>query len=444
VNAESTARRLGGSVARLSPGRRPSIALVDVNCFYASAERAFDPSLEGRPLVVLSNNDGCAVTRSPEAKALGIPLGEPWFKLAPRAKEWGLVARSSNYELYGDISARVMELLGRYSAWLEVYSIDEAFLGVSGTPEELQQLGHNMKTAVRRNVGVPVCVGIAGTKTLAKLANKWAKHNPAFDGVCHWEAVPADRREALMAGLSVIELWGVASRLTKRLNGLGIQSVLDLARADPIRIRDRFSVVLMRTVLELQGTPCIPLEEERIGRDQLIFSRSFSVPITTAAGLRQVLGVYAQQASARLARHGLQAKVLTAFAGSSAYNLTDSSYPSVCVPLPMPTADPVLLAKAAYALLPGINDGIKYVRAGIMVTDLRPTGNQAPLAVFENPHEERGIGPLLEEVSRRYGRGSIGLGHAGIRGGPDWTMKRDMLSPRYTTHWDELPVVKAA
>ncbi|MEC5190882.1 MULTISPECIES: Y-family DNA polymerase [unclassified Arthrobacter] len=428
---------------RTGPGRG-SIALVDVNCFYASAERAFDPSLEGRPLVVLSNKDGCAVTRSPEAKALGIPLGEPWFKLAPRAREWGLVARSSNYELYGDISARVMELLGRYSAWLEVYSIDEAFLGVSGAPDELLRVGHSMKTAVRRNVGVPVCVGIAGTETLAKLANKWAKNNPAFDGVCHWDAVPVAQRNNLMAGLSVIELWGVASRLTKRLNSTGIHSVLDLARADPVRIRDRFSVVLMRTVLELQGTACIPLEEQRIGRDQLIFSRSFAAPITTAAGLRQVLGIYAQQASARLARHRLQAKVLTAFAGTSPFNQQHSAHPSVCVPLPMPTADPVVLARAAFALLPRINEGVKYVCAGLMVTDLRPTGNQPPLAVFENLHEERGIGSLLEEVSKKYGREAIGLGHAGIRGGPDWSMRRDMLSPRYTTHWAELPVVKAA
>ena len=186
-------------MSKPAPMRRmPQIAHVDVNCFYASAERAFDPSLEGRPVVVLSNNDGCAVTRSPEAKALGIGLGEPWFKLAPRAKEWGLVALSSNYELYGDVSARVMELLGRYSAWLEVYSIDEAFLGVKGTPTDLLVLGRTMKAAVRRNVGVPVCVGIAGTKTLAKLANKWAKHNPAFDGVCHWDSVPATDRESLM------------------------------------------------------------------------------------------------------------------------------------------------------------------------------------------------------------------------------------------------------
>jgi DNA polymerase V len=420
------------------------IAHVDVNCFYVSAERAFNPALEGRPVIVLSNNDGCAVTRSPEAKALGIPMGEPWFKLKPRAKEWGLVALSSNYELYGDVSARVMELLGRYSAWLEVYSIDEAFLGVKGSLDELLQLGHTMKDACRRHVGVPVCVGIAPTKSLAKLSNKWAKNNPAFNGVCRWESVPVEQREALMARLSVIEIWGVATRLTKRLNAMGIFSILDLTRADPVRIRDKFSIVMMRTVLELQGTPCIPMEEARIGRDQLIFSRSFATPITTAAGLRQVMSVYAQMASARLAKHDLQAKLLTAFAATSHYNPNDKSFPSVCVTLPMPTADPVLLTKAAHALLPQIHEGVKYARAGIMVTDLRPSGNQKPLEIFENPHEERGIATLLEDVSKRYGRGFIGLGHAGIRAGLDWSMKRDMLSPRYTTHWDELPLVKAA
>lgn len=424
--------------------RMPQIAHVDVNCFYASAERAFDPSLEGRPLIVLSNNDGCAVTRSPEAKALGIRTGDPWFKLAPRAKEWGLVAKSSNYELYGDISARVMELLGRHSAWLEVYSIDEAFLGVKGEPENLLDLGRRIKESVRRHVGVPVCVGIAPTKTLAKLCNKWAKNNPSFGGVCLWEAVPQPVRDGLLASLPVDEIWGIAGRLTRRLNVLGIFTVQDLVQADPVVIRDKFSVVLMRTLLELRGTPCIPMEEERIGRDQLIFSRSFSTPVTTVDGLRQVLSIYGQQASARLSKHQLQAKVLTAFAATSPFRQHEQAYPSVCVSLPMPTADPLLLTKAAHALLPHVRDGLKYAKAGLMLTDLRPTGNQPPLEPFENLHEERGIGPLLEDVSRRFGRGSIGLGHAGIRSGLDWTMKRDMRSPRYTTHWDELPVVKAA
>lgn len=420
------------------------IAHVDVNSFYASAERIFDPSLEGRPVIVLSNNDGCAVTRSDEAKALGIVLGEPWFKIAPRAKEWGLQARSSNYELYGSISSRVMTLLARYSAWQEVYSIDECFLGVKGTGEDLLALGRAMKEACRSHVGVPVCVGIAPTKTLAKLSNKWAKKNKAFGGVCRWESVPAAERDVLMARLPVNEIWGVANRLTKRLAVMGIYSIGDLSRADPVMIRDRFSVVMMRTVLELQGTPCIPMEEERVGREQLIFSRSFSTPIRSGQDMRQVMSVYAQQASARLAKHHLQAKVLTAFAATSYYNPQDTSYPSVVVPLPMPTADPVILAKAAHALVPRIHDGLKYVRAGIMVTDLRPGGNQPPLALFENAHEERRIGPLIEDVAKRFGRGSIGLGVAGLKGGPDWSMKRDMLSPRYTTEWTELPVVKAA
>lgn len=429
--------------------RKQAIALIDVNSFYASVERAFDPSLEDRALVVLSNNDGAVVTRSAEAKAMGIPMGEAWFKIKhlasdaipPRSR---LYARSSNYELYGDASDRVMQVIGRFSSDVSVYSIDEAFATVKGTPDELLALGQAMKTTIKRNVGVPVCVGIAATHVLAKLSNKYAKNNPDFRGVCHWDSVPITQRNHLMSSLPVNEIWGVAGRLTKRLNAIGIHSILDLSRADPVMIRDRFSVVLMRIVLELQGQACIQIEEERVGKEQLIYSRSFATPITTRAEMRQVMSVYTQKASARLAKHGQQAKLLTAFAGTSHYNPNDSSHPSISVPLPMPTADPVLLARAAFALPPKIMEGIKYVRAGIMVTDLRPSGNQKPLELFENPHEERHIGQLLEDVSQKYGRGSIGLGAGGVKGGPDWTMKRDMLSPRYTTHWDELLLVKAS
>lgn len=337
-----------------------------------------------------------------------------------------------------------MELLNRHSAWQEVYSIDECFLGVAGDPDQLRDQGRGMLTAVDRHLGMPVCVGVAPTKTLAKLANRWAKHSPEFGGVCVWDSIPQAQRDALMARLPVIELWGVAGRLTKRLNAIGIHSVLDLKRAHPVRIREKFSVVLMRTVLELNGTACVPFEEEKIGKDQLIFSRSFATALTTADEIRQVMSVYAQQGSARLAKHGQQAKVLTAFAATSYFNQRDQAYPSVTVPLPAPTADPVLLARAAHALAPLITDGIKYARAGIMLTDLRPSGAQSPLSIFENPHEERGISSLLEDLAKRHGRGTVGLGVAGIKGGPDWTMRRDMLSPRYTTHWDELLVVKAA
>jgi DNA polymerase V len=192
-------------------------------------------------------------------------MGDPWFKLAPRAKEWGLVALSSNYELYGDISTRVMELLGRYSAWLEVSSIDEAFLGVKGDPDELAAMGRSMKAVVRRHVGVPVCVGIAPTKTLAKLANKWAKNNKAFSGVCHRNSVPAAEREALLGHLSVEEVWGIAGRLTRRLDVMGNFTIADLVRADPVAIRDKFSVVMMRTVLELRARPAFPWKKNGSG-----------------------------------------------------------------------------------------------------------------------------------------------------------------------------------
>lgn len=244
-----------------------------MNSFYVSCERVFDPKLEARPVIVLSNNDGCAVARSSEAKTLGIEMGAPWFKLAADANRLGLVAKSSNYELYGEMSARVMRLLGRFSAWVEVYSIDEAFLGVSGTLDELQALGEQIKAEVHRLTGLPVCV---------------------------WDRVPAQTTENLLARLPAVEVWGIGPRLTKRLRGLGIWTAKDLRDANEVRIRDKFSIVQMRTVLELRGIPCIPMEEERVIKDQLIFSRSFSDPITDRVGMEQVMGIYAQQASARL------------------------------------------------------------------------------------------------------------------------------------------------
>lgn len=422
------------------------VAHVDINCAYVSAERIFDPSLENRPVIVLSNNDGCCVSASAEAKALGITIGTPWFELAPRAKEWGLVARSSNYELYGDISRRTMEVLSRFSADVEIYSVDEAFLGLgprkAGT--DMEAFGREIKDTLRRLVGVPVCVGIARTKTLSKLANRTAKKLPVFGGVCVWEGTRSAWRAQLLAGLPVSEVWGIAGRLTRRLGAMGIFSIGDLAAADPVAIRDKFNVVVMRTVLELQGTPCIDFEEERLGKEQLIFSRSFAEPITTRSAMRQVLSVYAQQGSARLEKHHQKAKILTAFAGTSFYNAYDKSFPSVLVPLHAPTSDPVVLAKASQQLLPRLAEGVKYVRAGIMLTSLSPATGQEAFEPFRFAHEDQGISSLIEEVNRRHGRGLVGLGYGGLRPGPSWQMKRDFLSPRATTHWDELAVAKAS
>lgn len=420
------------------------IGLVDANCFFVSAERSFDPTLWGVATCVLSNNDGCCVALSPEAKALGITMGEPWFKIKARPEFSQVRARSSNYELYGSLSSKMMSLLERFSAWVEPYSVDEAFIGLRGSLEDLRRVAHEIKDAVMLHLGLPVCVGIGVTKTRAKLANKAAKKQLHLGGVCIWEAVTMEDRESLLGRLPVVELWGVGVQLTKRLNALGIWSMKDLRDADAVMIRNRFSVVLMRTVLELRGIPCIPLEEERKIKDQLIFSRSFSNPITNTREMEQVMGIYAQQASARLHKHNKQARVLSAWAMTSHYNANQSHSPAVTVALPGPTSDPLLLTRAAKELLPHILDGVKYARAGIVLTDLRPAGAQSTFDPFINQHEAKEIGPLIQKIKQRHGTGSLGLGLAGMKAGPQWQMKREMMSPRYTTHWDELLTVHAS
>lgn len=423
------------------------IAHVDVNSAYCSFERVFNPAFENVPFVVLSNNDGMVVAASREAKALGLDLGKPWFELRPLAARMGLVAVSSNYELYGDMSRRVMQVLERYTHDLDVYSIDEAFLAVdyrtAADPEAMTDLGRQARDSLRRLVGVPVCVGVAPTRTQAKLANRAAKKLDVFEGVCVWPATRPAWREQLMRSLPVSQVWGIASRLEKRLAGFGITTIWDLATANPAMIRRAFNVVVMRTALELRGVACIGPEADRTGRkDQLIVSRSFSQKIATQAGIRQALSIYAQQAAARLVRHNQVAKSLDAFAGTSPW-APQQHYPAVRVRLPAPTADPVELTRAAHRLLEQIPDGTPYARAGIMLTDLRPAGVQPAFDMFAMRHETAGIATLVDTIQKKVGRDMIGLGYGGFRPGPSWQMKREMLTPRATTHWDELTMVKA-
>lgn len=225
---------------------------------------------------------------------------------------------------------------------------------------------------------------------------------------------------------------------------LGIWTAKDLRDANEVRIRDKFSIVQMRTVLELRGIPCIPMEEERAIKDQLIFSRSFSDPITDRVGMEQVMGIYAQQASARLHKHQKQAKILSAWAMTSYYNQHQDHQPAITVKLPGPTADPVVLTRAAKQLLPQILVGVKYARAGVVVMDLQPLAMQETFDPFVSAHEAKQIGPLIQQIRSEHGVKSIGLGRAGLQQGPAWEMRREMMSPRYTTHWRELLTVKAA
>lgn len=419
------------------------VAHVDINNAYVSMARLFEPELCDKAVIILSNNDGAVVARSQEAKDLGIAMGTPWFQLAANADRWGLIARSSNYEHIGNMHERVMTILGRFTDRLGIYSVDEAFLEVHGTTDKLQQLGQHIKNEILRLTGLPVSVGIAKTKVLAKLSTNAAKHIPELHGVCVWDRADRATTEALISRLPAKEIWGIGERTAKRLEGMGIWTIKDLRDADEIMIRDKFSIVQMRIVLELRGVRCIPLEEPQEVKGQLIFSRAFAQPVTSRTGMEQVLGMYAQQAAAKLHRHQKQARLLTAWAMTSLHSTKQQHQPTVTVRLPGASADPVVLARAAKELLPQILAGVNYVRAGIMLTDLRKRGQQPFLEPFVSAHEEKAIGPLIEEIRHRHGPHILGLGVAGLRTAPEWQMRRNMLSPRYTTHWDELATAHA-
>ncbi|GAA1163201.1 translesion error-prone DNA polymerase V subunit UmuC [Nesterenkonia sandarakina] len=422
---------------------REYIALIDVNSFYVSAERVFDPTLRGRPVIVLSNNDGCVIALSKEAKALGVTMGQPWFKLSETADQLGLVAKSSNYELYGQMSDRFVGVLGECASQVQKYSIDEAFVKLTGTPTELLTWAKMVKERVWKHLGLPVCVGVGASKTLAKLSNRAAKKLDHLGGVCVWEAVPEAHREQLLSNLPVDEVWGIGGRMAKRLIGRGMYSVKDFRDADPVMLRDRFSVVIMRLCLELRGTPCLPFEEETEVKGQLIVSRSFSEPVTTKAEMAQVLSVYAQRASERLRRNHREARTLTVWAKTSAYSSDAGNEPTVTVRLASATADPVTLTREVKALLPKLTEGTRYAKAGIGLTDLEEPGQAATFDLFADAHEDRNIAPLIESIKSKWSQPSIGLGAAGLKVGQAWEMKREMRSPRYTTQWDELPIVHA-
>lgn len=429
------------------PESHTSIALIDCVSFYASAERVFDPTLRGRPILVLSNNDGCVVAADPLAKKLDPQImGKPWFQIKGWCQAAGVEARSSNYELYGSLSARIASIIGRYSAWQEVYSIDESFIRLQGTPQELTQIGQEIRRAVMRETGVPVRVAIGPTKTLAKVAAVGIKKNPGFEGVLDLRRFSSDQMSRILDSMQVTDLWGVAGRTGKRLARLNIHTARELRDADPTRIRKLFSVVMQRTVLELRGQKCIELElHPPAAKDQLIFSRSFSKKITEPADMAQVISVYAQRVSARLRAQGSVTSVLAAWTSTGWADSGSVPHSAqVSVPLPTPTDDPITLTKAAGALLPQLfpAEGVRYARAGIVLTGLAPATGAAPLELFRPEFEGRGVGQAIDSITRKLGRTSIGVGLGGMKTPPDWEMKRAMLSKRATTNWDELPVVR--
>lgn len=419
------------------------IALVDCNNFYVSCERMFNPRLEGKPVVVLSNNDGCAVARSNEVKALGIKMGEPWFKMEKIAKRHGIIAYSSNYSLYGDLSARVMSTLSSFSPRQEIYSIDECFLDLDGfDPKTLMAYGQKIRQAVKRNVGIPVCVGIADTKTLAKLANHCTKKGLAGEhGVCDFGRLDEQALSVLFASIPVGEVWGVGRRFTEKLLGMGIQTVEDLKKTSQKAIRDQFSVVLERTVQELNGIPCIELEEAGTPRQQIMVSRSFGSTVTTLDDLAESVSSFTTKAAEKLRHDGSVAASVCVYIRTNPYNEKEPQYQrSIVVPLSQPTDDTMKLVRAAIIGLKAIyHSGYHYKKTGVLLMGLQGK-DTLQASLFDDTTslaKSESRMNVMDAINRKMGQGTMTIAASGIS--HRWAMRRDRMSQNYTTDWNELP-----
>lgn len=419
-------------------------ALVDVNSFYASCETIFRPDLQGRPVVVLSNNDGCIIARSAEAKKLGIKMGDPYFKCKDYFRLQGVVCFSSNYELYADMSNRVMTTLEEMCPRVEIYSIDEAFCDLTGVRNcrVLEEFGRELKDTVYRNTRLPVGVGIAQTKTLAKLANHAAKTWKATGGVVDLSNV--ERQRKLMALLPVDEVWGVGRRISKKLEAMGIKTVLQLADTDIRFIRKHFNVVLERTVRELRGEPCLGLEEFAPVKQEIVCSRSFGQRISTYEEMRQAICLYASRAAEKLRGEHQYCRFISAFVKTSPFALNEPYYGnSTSVKLLTPTQDSRDIITAATKCLDAIwRDGHRYQKAGVMLGDFYSQG-VAQLNLFDDNAPRQNSEKLMEvldHLNAKDGRGTLYFAGQGIQSA--WQMKREMLSPRYTTRFSDLPVVR--
>jgi len=425
----------------------PTFALVDGNNFYCSCERVFRPDLVRRPLIVLSNNDGCAVARSQEAKDLGIKMGVPFFQIRHLVQEAGLIALSSNYALYADMSARMMAILGQFSPVQEVYSIDECFVDLTGMEAlagSLTLYGQAMRERVLRWIGIPTCVGIAPSKTLAKMANHIAKKNVGrqWSGVCDLTRLPERDRDELLGLVEVGEVWGVGRRLRNRLVADGIVTAFDLKRASPTFIRSTVSVVLERTVRELNGIACYGFEDEGQPQKQIICSRSFGHPVLGRHELSMAIRDFAATAAERLRRQGLKAGQVQAFIQTSPFRTKDKQYSAaVVVPLSVPTQDTVRLVEAALAGLAKMyKPGFKYAKAGVMLLDLTARNvEQGDLFDGPTPRRER-LMAALDAVNDRFGRGTLRVGN--VEGHQAWHMSQSAKTPNYTTEWEALPIAR--
>lgn len=412
------------------------IALVDVRCMFVSVERVLDPRLRGRPVIVLSNNDGCAVSRSDEAKALGVAMGDPWFQLREKPHLVDLVACSSNYEEYGSFSSRFHETVASVAIASETYSVDEAFVRLPRSNPAAAAA--TIQDRVRRWTGLPTAAGIGTTKTLAKVAQRHAK-NLGVDLVdlTSW---PQTEVLELLAATPTEDVWGIGNRLRAGLAGLGVHTALDLAQADAGVLRRRWSVTLERTARELAGVPCMPVGFVPRDRQQLMYSRMLGATVSTRTEMRSVLTQYAAAAARRLRAHGLEAALIQTWISSSRFR-DQAAHHSHAVALDPPTAEPLALAEATRGVLSKMREGHPYNRAGVMLTGLTPAGTR-PLLWASVDGRRPALAAVVDEISDRFGRQAIGYGPSGFRARQRWDMRREQLSAAATTNWDQLLTVR--
>ncbi len=422
---------------------RPMFALADCNNFYVSCERLFRPSLAGRPVVVLSNNDGCIIARSDEAKALGFAMGDPYHLNQEKLTRHGVHVFSSNYALYGDMSRRVMDTLADHTPEIELYSIDEAFLNLAGFERRgLVAYAQRIRATVRRHTGIPVSIGIGPSKTLAKVANYVAKTESDAGGV--YDLAAAGDVDRVLAGIEVREVWGVGPRWAKWLEAQGIATALDLKRADPKAIRRKMTVVGERLVHELNGRSCLPLELVTPPRKGMTVSRSFGQPLSGPGPLKEALVQFVGRAGEKLRRQGLMAAQVMVFVTTNRFSASRPFFANhATVTLPYPTDFTPDLVEAAMHLLDALyRPGFHYQKCGVMLLDLSPvTRVQAGLFDTRNRAREAWLMRALDSLNTDYGARTVRVGHHGGKR-PAWAMRQAFRSPRYTTNWRELPVVR--
>ena len=417
-----------------------TVALVDCNNFYVSCERVFNPKLEGKPVVVLSNNDGCVVARSNEAKALGIRGGIPAFKIDHLIRSGEVYARSSNYSLYGDMSQRVMKTLAQFTPEMEIYSIDEAFLNFSGiTCGSLREYGITISATVRQWTGIPVTIGIAETKALAKIANRLAKKSPRAGGVLDLAASPY--QEKALSIIPVDKVWGVGRRYAKFLRKHGVETALDLRNAEDSWVKKHMSVVGLRLVRELRGIPCISMELCPPTKKEICVSRSFEKPVTSLNEMREAIAVYTARAGEKLRNERSAAGALMVFMMTNRFRDAPQYCKSTVLELPVPTGcTQELIMYANRGVEKIFRKGYRFNKAGVILADLVPE-NQIQTDLFDTRNREgsKKLMQALDAVNARMGKDTLKYAAAGVK--QRWKTKFNKRSPRYTTRWCELAEV---